>query len=113
MLVSKRPKTLVFPVEDLGALPDKGFGALGPSENTPKFPLLRGAGNLPFPQRARKISPTVQKIKGSNPGFEPLFFAPLDMRSEPLQSNSQNFIAPLRGAGDLPSVIRPGTIPRV
>ena len=107
---------MVFPVEDLGDLPDKGFGALGPSENTPKFLKRRYAAPQTFlsPACAKNLAHGAKNYcKGSNPGFEPLFFAPLDMRSEPLQSNSQNFIAPLRGAGDLPSVIRPGTIPRV
>ena len=69
MLVSKRPTTLVFPVEDLGGLPDKGFGALGPSENTPNF-LKRGCAAQKFfffPGARKKARPYATKC-GSNPG---------------------------------------------
>ena len=54
---------MVFPVEDLGGLPDKGFGALGPSENTPKFLKRRYAALETFlsPCAREKISPTAKK----------------------------------------------------
>ena len=48
MHISRRPTTLVFPVEDLGAPPDRGFGALGPSENTLNFLKRRYAAHQNF-----------------------------------------------------------------
>ena len=65
---------MVFPVEDLGARPDRGFGALGPSENTPNFLKRRYAAQIFFfPRgRAKKISPVREK-NGLEPGFEPRF----------------------------------------
>ena len=56
-----------FPVEDLGAPPDRGFGALGPSENTPNFLKRRYAAQKFFfaRGRAKKISPVREKM-GSN-----------------------------------------------
>ena len=46
---------MVFPVEDLGAPPDRGFGALGPSENTPNFLKRRyAAQRFFFTQGARE-----------------------------------------------------------
>ena len=53
MLVSRFSTTLVFPVEDLGAPPDRGFGALGPSENTPNFLKRRYAAQKFFFPRGR------------------------------------------------------------
>ena len=70
MLVSKRPTTLVFPVEDLGAPPDRGFGALGPSENTPNFLKRRYAAQkfFFFPGGARKKARPYATKCGSNLG---------------------------------------------
>ena len=61
-------------MEDLGAPPDRGFGALGPSENTPNFLKRRYAAQKLFfsPEGARKkISPVREKM-GSNPGSNPV-----------------------------------------
>ena len=77
MLVSKSPTTLVFPVEDLGGLPDKGFGFLGPSENTPKFIKRRYAALETFlsPSVREKSRPRCKKLRvrtrGSSPSFSP------------------------------------------
>ena len=63
---------MVFPVEDLGAPPDCGFGALGPSENTPNFLKRRyAAQEFFFPEGARKIISPVREKMGSNPGSNP------------------------------------------
>ena len=74
MHISRFSTTLVFPVEDLGAPPDRGFGALGPSENTPNFLKRRyAARKFLFPRgRAKKSSPVCEK-NGFEPGFEPRF----------------------------------------
>ena len=40
-------------MEDLGAPPDRGFGALGPSENTPNFLKRRYAAQKFFYPRGR------------------------------------------------------------
>ena len=68
-LISRFSTTLVFPVEDLGAPPDRGFGALGPSENTPNFLKRRYAAQIfLFPGGVRKkTSPVAVREKmGSN-----------------------------------------------
>ena len=72
MFLLRSSTTLVFPVEDLGAPPDRGFGALGPSEHTPNFLKRRyTAQRFFFPRgRAKKISPVREKM-GSNPGSNP------------------------------------------
>ena len=75
-LISRFSTTLVFPVEDLGAPPDRGFGALGPSENTPNFLKRRyAAQKFFFPQRAREKNLARMRKNGFEPGFEPGFRA--------------------------------------
>ena len=61
-------------MEDLGAPPDRGFGALGPSENTPNFLKRRYAAQKFFlPRgRAKKNLARTQK-NGFEPGFKPGF----------------------------------------
>ena len=66
-LISRFSTTLVFPVEDLGAPPDRGFGAPGPSENTPIFLKRRyAAQKFFFPGGARKKASPVREKMGSN-----------------------------------------------
>ena len=70
MLVSRFSTTLVFPVEDLGAPPDRGFGALGPSENTPNFLKRRyAAQKLFFPRGRAKKNLARTRKNGLDPGF--------------------------------------------
>ena len=74
MFLSRSSTTLVFPVEDLGAPPDRGIGALGPSENAPNFLKRRyTAQKLFFPRGgARKKTSPVREKMGSNPGSNPV-----------------------------------------
>ena len=72
-LISRFSTTLVFPVEDLGTPPDRGFGALGPSENTPIFLKRRyAAQKFFFPGGARK-KPRPYAKKWVRTGLEPGF----------------------------------------
>ena len=61
-------------MEDLGAPPDRGFGALGPSENTPIFLKRRyAAQKFFFPRGRAKKSLARTRKNGFEPGFEPGF----------------------------------------
>ena len=72
-LISRFSTTLVFPVEDLGAPPDRGFGALGPSENTPNFLKRRyAAQKFFFPRGAREKKLARTRKNGFEPGSNPV-----------------------------------------
>ena len=72
-LISRFSTTLVFPVEDLGAPPDRGFGALGPSENTLNFLKRRYAAQKLFcPGGAQKKNLARTRINGFEPGSNPV-----------------------------------------
>ena len=61
-------------MEDLGAPPDRGFGALGPSENTPNFLKRRyAAQKFFFPRGRAKKNLARTRKNGFEPGFEPGF----------------------------------------